>query len=445
VPLQSVVQAARGNLKIAGQNAVIKLEGLTIEITANQTEAKANGERIVLPSAPEKKIGRWYIPIQLLEAWFGLHVTKIEEPHPVISINTVRGPAAVYGYAADRNGNPVTEGWISFCTSDHLCMAYQVEEGLFRAALELGTVYTQVKLSAYQNNSPIWKDVVETTEIKLSKSDYLFRRYMQPASNVTFQVQYEDGKPVNGGTIEINNGRDSSPYRINNGDVLYSISGKAKLRVTYFKEDGESTGTQGNFGTFNVDPANGPITLKVIIHKPNVSLRVNAPEGMTDSLTFFMFNEDIIPMPNPNEIPLADRIYIFHGNGWNLDVNLPDGEYTWSYSLMKDGGSYSPDQRIIVRGGRATESVYVDDLPATTVEGQIKASDGSMVSGGHLSFYKVGSLRSTATCSISSTGTYSIRLKDGEYIVKVQDKDFAEHIIVSNGKANVTTLTFPSS
>ncbi|WP_317970464.1 stalk domain-containing protein [Paenibacillus sp. CCS19] len=458
VPIQSVIQG-KGSVKFAGEKAAIRISGLTIELTTGSVEAKVNGERIVLPAAPEKQAGKWYMPSQIIKYLFGFQVTEAAGKDAKVSILRTRGPAAVFGYAEDRNGEPVKDGLISFCTGNYnyLCLVENVKDGFYRAELTVGVDYSLVKLSGYENNYPIWEDIVDTTSFKLKLSDHRFRRYVQPEANVTIQVVYEDGKPVNSGSIDIAAGVNSSPYQIKNGQVQYSVSEKTVLRVTSFKAEGAKKGVAGIYGAFAVDPSKAPITLKAVIRLSTVKLRVIAPGVFRGGVSFFI--QRISPVESTlSDVSLSGDLSVAPSEGPELEVSLPDGEYAWSYSLPLEGMSYRADRTFVIRNGKAAEAEYVEELPRLAVTGQVKGSDGSTVSDTYLAFWKAGTPRigldywgsASASCRTSSTGTYSLRLQDGEYTVVVYDstgtrRTINEKVTVTDGKANITALTLPSS
>jgi Copper amine oxidase N-terminal domain. len=457
VPIQPVIQG-KGSVRFSGENAVIRISGLTIELTIGSVEAKVNGERIVLPAEPEKKAGKWYMPSQIIEYLFGFPITEAVGKDAKVSILTTREPAAVFGYAEDRNGEPVKDGLISFCTDkdNYLCLAADVKDGFYRAALTVGVDYSLVKLSGYENNYPIWQDVVGTTSFKLKQSDHWFRRYVQPEANVTIQVVYEDGTPVNSGSIDIAAGVNSSSYQIKDGQVQYSVSEKTVLQVTSFRAEGAKKGVAGIYGVFEVDPSKAPNPLKVVIRQSTVKLRVIAPGVNRGGIAFFI--KRAYPVMSSSDAAMSGLLTVAPTEGPELEASLPDGEYTWSYSLLLEGGTYRAERTFVIRNGKAAEAEYVEELPKQAVTGQVKGSDGSTVTDGNIAFWKSGTPRvgvdywgsASANCRISSKGTYSPRLKDGEYTVVVYDnagtqRTINEKVTVTNGKADITALTLPSS
>ncbi|GMK40500.1 hypothetical protein PCCS19_35560 [Paenibacillus sp. CCS19] len=431
VPLAPVAKALGAKLETTTRGVKVTLGTTVIVLTAGLKQASINDKTIVLPAAPLKKGSGLNLPFALLGNLFGLDAVYNASKKSV-EIKTTSSNATVYGYVVDKYGKPVKKGVVDFYYDSGMVTA-PITNGFYRISLPAGK-YEQK--SIHSLGESIWQDDVSGESLELKKGDRRYLYIAQSQPNLTLQVQYEDGTPVKSGQMLVM-GRYSMGYvQIVEGIALYSVKQQEELFMDTIEINGAANGKWDVYEKFNVDPANAHDTKKVVVHKPNVRLKINS-SGST-------INSGAVTIVDAMNATTQIYQHLIH-NGEDA-MYLPDGEYEWiEVDLYNFNEVYGVHQKIRVRDGVAEEPVLSYLLPDNVVTGKVIANDGTSLANGYLSFVPANGSLPAATCKVNANGQFSARLLDGSYSVTYYDsfgftRELEEMVVVSNGKAKPTDL-----
>lgn len=433
VPLAPVAKALGAKLETTTKGVKLTLDNTLIVLTAGLKQASINNKTLVLPSAPMKRGKELNIPFALLGNLFGLDAVY-HTSQKSVEIKTKSSNATVYGYVVDKEGKPVKKGAVDFYTNDHMRMyAAPITNGFYRTSLPAGE-YEQK--SIHSLGDAIWQDDVSGESLQLNKGD---RRYMyiaQSQPNLMFQVQYEDGTPVKSGQMLVMGRYSMSYVQIVEGIALYSAKQQEELFIDTIEITGASNGKWDVYEKFNVDPAIAHDSKTVVVHKPNVRLKINSSGSV--------INSGAVTIVDAMNATTQIYQHLIH-NGEDA-MYLPDGEYDWiEVDLYNFDEVYGVHQKIRVRSGVAEQPQLSYLLPDNVVTGKVIANDGTSLANGYVSFVPANGNLPAATCKLNANGQFSARLLDGSYTVTYYDsfgltRELDDRIVVSNGKAEPADL-----
>ncbi|MBD3920259.1 copper amine oxidase N-terminal domain-containing protein [Paenibacillus sp. PR3] len=442
VPVAPIAAAIGGKVVNANGKTNVQWGGTIVTLTSGSKKATINGEPVPLPQVAATIKGRLYIPLKAVSGMFGINAVYHAADKRMI-LTTSHNEAIIYGYSVDKNGRPVQQGFITFRSLGASPISYtaSVTNGYYRVDVPEGTYSATV---LHKNNVPARTTDLSGYTVTVKNKDRVFLGVSQPQPDLTINVHYEDGKPVESGTLVMMTSGGEERATIDKGQADFSVEEKGQIFFNRIEIDHANNEQWDVYAFYDADPERLNAVVDVIVHRANVRLQVNQNGVLKNVDGSIMIGDS----------QLMGRFYDYKLVNGEAAVYLPQGSYQWTeYWTGNDSFLYvNPRKQFEVTDDKVPMTV-VTDIIGSKVQGVLQSSEGSPMKGGTL-YFSLSSDPSQGTVGLAmvdfSNGKYAVILPDGTYSVAYaggssSDKYIVtDSFVVTNGKAVISNLVVPS-
>ncbi|GMK39914.1 hypothetical protein PCCS19_29690 [Paenibacillus sp. CCS19] len=442
VPVAPIAAALGGKAANANGKTNVQWGGTIVTLTSGSKKATINGDPVPLTQAATTIKGKLCIPFKSVSGIFGINAVY-HAADKKITIATSHKEAILFGYAVDKNGQPVQQGFITFRSQEESPTEYiaTIANGYYRIDVPEGT-YSATVLQ--KNNAPYRSTKLSGYTVTVKNKDRVFLGVSQPQPDLTINVHYEDGKPVESGTLVMLTSSGEERAAIDKGQADFSVEEKGQIFFNRIEVDHANNEQWDVYMVYEADPEAGNALIDVIVHPVNVRLQINRNGVLFKQGGSIMLTD-----------PQLNRSFDYKPVNGEVALYLPRGSYTWNDYY------WGNDERILfVQISKKFEvtdvkvpMTVVQDIAGSEVQGVLQSSSGEPMKGGTL-WFSLSSDPSQTNVGLAmvdfSNGKYGVILPDGTYTVTYsggsssQRYSITDSYVVTNGKAVSPNLVLPS-
>lgn len=438
VPVAPIAAALGGKVKNSNGKTYVQWGKISVTLTNGSKKATINETGVLLPQVPITIKGKLYLPFKAI-GMFGINaVYHAADKRMILTIS--HKEAILFGYAVDKDGQPVQQGSITFLSQEASSIGYtaKITNGYYRVEVLEGSYLANV---LQKDNAPARTVNLSGYAITVKKQDRVFLPVSQPQPDLTINVHYEDGKPVESGTLVIQTGGGEAKVAIYKGQADYSVEEKGQLFFDRIAIDHVNNQQWDVYATYDADPERGHVIVDVTVHPVNVRLQVKQNGVLLNVEGSIMLSGGLQSVGNGS--------YDYNLVNGEVSLYLPQGSYIWiDYWTMNDTRLHVQVSKKFEVTDVKAPVVVIADILGSKVQGVLQSSDGSPMKGGIL-FFSLKSDPKHANVGLAvvdfSNGKYEVILPDGTYTVTYTDSNGQKHAItdyvVTNGKAVSPNLT----
>lgn len=443
VPVAPIAAAIGGTVENAKGKTNVQWGDTTITLTSGSKKVTINGDVILLPQAATTIKGKLYMPFKAVSGVFGINAVYHAADKKMI-LTTAHKEAIIYGYAVDKNGQPVQQGFITFRSQEEPPIEYiaTITNGYYRIDVPEGA-YSATVLQ--KNNVPARTTKLSGYMVTVKNKDRVFLGVSQPQPDLTINVHYEDGKLVESGSLVIYTSSSVEQVVVYKGQADFSIENKGQILFDRITIDHANNEQWDVYAVYDADPEREHAVVDVTLHPVNVRLQVKQNGDPLKLEGSIMLSD-----PSLTENSLCDYKLV---NG-EAAMYLPQGSYEWiDYWTYNDAGLHVQVSKKFEVADVKTPMTVAVDIVGNKVQGVVQSSEGVPLKGGIL-FFSLSSDPSHAHVGLATVdfinGKYSVILPDGTYSVTYSSGDsshedsFIDSYVVTNGKAVSPIIVIPS-
>ncbi|MWC30293.1 copper amine oxidase N-terminal domain-containing protein [Paenibacillus sp. MMS18-CY102] len=431
VPVAPIAAALGGKVEDAIDKTKVQWGDMAVILASGTKEATINGGEVLLPEVPVKLNGKLYLPFKAIVNVFGINA-GYKPNEKTVELTTKNKKAIIYGYAVDKYGQPVTRGEIYLSSFSPKLVGYELRfwNGFYRIEVEEGTYSARLKINDYTFNLP---DI----NVQIRNNDRVFVHLAQPKPNLMINVHYEDGQPVEYGSLVLRlNGREAK-IEIDQGKAEYKVSEKGQLFIDEISVNNSNYNEWDVYELYDVDPNERNKAVDVVVHRPNVRLQAKNNGKLQNGAMELQY---------PQLAMQFSPLY----NLWEGEIvlYLPIGTYHWvNFTSYSNGQKFKIDKAITITDENVnTATVIVWEMPDSFISGNVQFMKGSSAIAisdiDELVFSTVAdfSVPPVASVSIEPDGSYDAYLPDGNYYVFYRSigkmlQIISDMFVVADGKA----------
>jgi len=443
VPVAPIAAALGGKVVNTNGKTNVQWGKTIVTLTSGSKKVTINGDIVPLPQVATTIKGKLYLPFKAVSGVFGINAVYHAADKKMI-IKTSHKEAILYGYAVDKTGQPVQQGYITFTSQAEPPIEYigTITNGYYRIDVQEGT-YSATVLQ--KNNAPYRRTNLSGYTVSVNNKDRVFLGVSQPQPDLTINVRDENGEPVESGTLVMLTSAGEERATIDKGQADFSVEEKGQIFFNRIEIDHANNNEQWDvYAVYEADPEVGNAIVDVIVHPVNVRLQINRngvlfTKGGSITLTDPQLNRSFDYKPVNGEVALY----------------LPQGLYTWNDYY------WGNDERVLfVQISKKLEvtdvkvpMTIVQDIVGSEVHGVLQSGSGELMKGGTL-WFSLSSDPSQNNVGLAmvdfSNGKYGVILPDGTYTVTYagggsSDKyAVTNSYVVMNGKAVTPNLVVPA-